>query len=182
MTLFHDVFFIKILVFILLVAALIDLRTYKIPNLITLPAAVGALTYYTGVYGVSGLAFSLAGLGAGLALLIIPYLMGGMGGGDVKLMGVVGAFLGAKSVFAAFLFSAIVGGLYAFNTLALHHKSMGAFIKVQHTMLCEFLITRKIRPGAMTLCAAPPRLKYGLAIAFGTGLFIITKANGITFI
>lgn len=180
MTLFQDVYFIKILVLVLLVAAVIDLHTYKIPNLITLPAVVGALTYYTGVYGVSGLTFSLAGLGTGVSLLLIPYLMGGLGGGDVKLMGVVGAFLGAKSVFVAFLFSAIVGGIYAFNTLVLHHKSIGAFFKAQQAVLCEFLITRKIRPSAMLLCGDPPRLKYGLAIAFGTGLYIITCFSSIT--
>lgn len=179
---FQDPNFLKALLLILLVAAIIDWRTFKIPNLVTIPAAVGALTYYTGMHGFSGLLFSLAGLGIGLLLLLIPYLMGGLGGGDVKLMGVVGAFLGAKAVIIAFLFSAIIGGLYALSLIVIHRDCFRGFFKNQRDTLYNFLLTRKITPGSNTLCADRPRLKYGLAISFGTGLFIIAQINGLTFL
>ncbi|MGD9364247.1 MAG: A24 family peptidase [Desulfobacteraceae bacterium] len=179
---FQDVIFINALIIILLIAAVIDLRTFKIPNIVTIPAAVGALTYYGGQFGFSGLLFSLAGLGTGLLLLLIPYLMNGIGGGDVKLMGVVGAFLGAKAVAIAFLFTAIVGGIYAVSLIFLHRQAFRGFFKNRQAAFYEFLLTRKIPAGSNAQCSKGPRLKYGLAITFGTGLYIVSQVNSLTFI
>jgi prepilin peptidase CpaA len=178
---FQDIVFIKALIIILLIAAMIDLRTFKIPNMITIPAAVGALAYYGGHFGFSGLLFSLAGMGTGLLLLLIPYLMNGIGGGDVKLMGVVGAFLGAKAAATAFLFIAIVGGIYAISVILLHSHLFRGFFKNQQAAFYELLLTRKISPGFHAQCRTLPRLKYGLAITFGTGLYIVARVNGLTF-
>lgn len=178
---FQDIVFIKALIIILLVAAAIDLRTFKIPNVVTIPAATGALAYYGGQFGFSGLLFSLAGLGTGILLLLIPYLMNGIGGGDVKLMGVVGAFLGAKAVATAFLFIAIIGGIYAINVIFLHRHSFRGFFKIPQAVFYEFLITRRISSGSFSQCSRQPRLKYGLAITFGTGIYIVSQVNGFTF-
>lgn len=174
---FHDIDFIKALVFILFIATIIDLRTFKIPNLVTLPAVAGAIAYYTGMHGFSGLLFSLAGLGTGLLLLLIPYLMGGIGGGDVKLMGTVGAFLGAKATLFAFLFIGVIGGVYALMTMVRHRHLFKGFLKNQQATLYNLLLTRKFTPDANALRANRPRLKYGLAISFGTGLYIVTQAK-----
>jgi prepilin peptidase CpaA len=178
---FQDTVFLSALMIILLTAAAVDLRTFKIPNIITIPAAVGALTYYGCRFGLSGLLFSLAGLGTGLLLLLIPYLMNGIGGGDVKLMGVVGAFLGAESAATAFLFVAIVGGIYAVSVLFLHRKIFRGFFKNRQAAFYELLLTRKIPHGIFAPCADHPRLKYGLAITSGTVLYIVFQINGLTF-
>lgn len=171
----------KALLVLLLVAAMIDLRTFRIPNLITMPFAVGALTYYGVLYGFAGMLFSLAGLVVGLLLLLLPYLMGGLGGGDVKLLAMVGAFLGPKAVVLAFFFIAIIGGLYAVCTLLLHHKSFRNFFISARATVFEFILTRKISFGSDALRIGRPRLKYGLAIAFGTGLFIVINSKAWTF-
>jgi prepilin peptidase CpaA len=177
---FQDIVFIKAFIIILSIATMIDLRTYKIPNIVTIPAAAGALAYHVGQFGFSGLLFSLAGLGTGLLLLLIPYLMNGIGGGDVKLMGVVGAFLGAKAAVAAFLFIAAIGGIYAINVILLHRHSFRGFFKNRQAGFYEFLLMRRISPGAQLTCSGQPRLKYGLAISFGTALYIVAQANGLT--
>lgn len=177
-----DINLLRVLLVLLLVAAMIDLRTFRIPNLITMPFAVGALTYYGVLYHYSGLLFSLAGLGVGLLLLLVPYMLGGLGGGDVKLLGMVGAFLGPKAVVSAFYFIAIIGGLYAVSVLLLHFKSFRNFYASIRTTLYEYILTRKISPGPNALGNGRPRLKYGLAIAFGTGLFIVIQAEGYTFL
>lgn len=175
---FLDENLMKLLVMVLLAAALIDLRTFKIPNLITMPFAVGALTYYGTLYGFSGLLFSLAGLGIGILLLLVPYMLGGVGGGDVKLLGMVGAFLGPKAVVVSFLFIAVVGGAYAITVLLLHHKHFRNFLISMRVALYEFILTRKIPLGSDAPRSGRPRLKYGLAISFGTGLFIVTQKQG----
>ena len=71
---------------VLIISAATDLRSQKIPNMVTLPAALAALAYHTKINGLEGFLFSATGLAAGIALLILPYLMGGMGAGDAKLL------------------------------------------------------------------------------------------------
>lgn len=65
-----------------------------------------------------GLIESLLGFGLGLVLLLIPYISGGIGGGDVKFLAVVGAIAGTDFVWKAFLAGAIAGGLLALVQLA----------------------------------------------------------------
>jgi prepilin peptidase CpaA len=178
---FPEMYVLRLLLVVLMVAAMIDLRTFKIPNLITLPFAAGALTYYGVLFGHSGLLFSLSGFGIGLLILLVPYALGGLGGGDVKLLGMVGAFLGPKAVVSSFFYIAIVGGAYATSVLLVHCKGFRSFFDAMQTTIYDFILTRKILPGSAALRDGRPRLKYGLAIAFGTGLFIVTQTNGYTF-
>jgi prepilin peptidase CpaA len=57
---------------------------------------------------------TLAGFFTGIFLLIIPFILGGLGAGDVKMLGMIGAFVGHAVVVEVLLASAIVGGIYAF--------------------------------------------------------------------
>ncbi len=174
-----DKFLVATLLVLLFWAGYIDWRTFKIPNIITIPAAVGALAYYGVGYGVSGLGFSLAGFGTGMLLLIIPYLAGGMGGGDVKLLAMTGAFLGAKAVFIAFLFIAIVGGFYALSIFLVHNNGVGLLFSALYAIRPHQLV-QTLMSGANPPNAETPRLRYGLAIGLGTGLYILTYTCGIT--
>ncbi len=109
-----------LLVAVLLIAAVTDLRSHAIPKWLTLPAMVGGLVGHTLFNGQPGLLYSIKGLGLGLALLLIPYLMGGMGAGDVKLLAAVGSFVGPSGVLAAALVTALLGGVYAVAVLMRH--------------------------------------------------------------
>ena len=79
---------------------------------------LAGLIYFAFIGGWNGVLFSLAGLLAGSALLLIPFILGGMGGGDVKLLGAIGALQGASFVLAAFLVGAILGGMLSIIYLA----------------------------------------------------------------
>jgi prepilin peptidase CpaA len=158
---------------ILLVATVTDLRTQKIPNILTFPAAALALIYNTITNGFSGFLFSAQGVALGIGLLIIPYLLGGMGAGDAKLMGAVGGVLGAKGVFNAFLFSAIVGGIYAIILTLIYRQQFRGFYRKQLAALINFFLIRKYIPEPEEADLKKPRLCYGLAIALGTGIYIV---------
>ena len=107
-------YFLTIFLSVLLIAsAIFDLKSQKIPNLLTLPGMLIALGYNSTLNGLDGLLFSAGGIGAGIGLLIIPYLMGGMGAGDVKLLAGVGAWMHGKHTFFAFCVSAVVGAVIA---------------------------------------------------------------------
>lgn len=152
----------------LAVAAAIDLRSQRIPNLLTFGAAGAALLYHGLTQGLDGLLFGLAGLGLGLAVMLPPYLLGVMGGGDVKLMAAMGAWLGAFGVLQAFLFTAIFGGLYALAVLLRHTQALRRIWASLWASFSIFVATRQIGLTRPRIAEKLPRLCYGLAIAAGT--------------
>lgn len=99
------------LVPVLLIASWTDFRNRQIYNSLLLPSLVCALLMHTAASGLAGLKLSLFGAFTGFALLIVPYLLGGMGAADVKLLMVIGAFGGTKFVIYSFLIGAVAGGI-----------------------------------------------------------------------
>lgn len=173
-----DYFLILLLLTILSTSAIIDIRTQKIPNLITFPAVIIALLYHFFTNGVDGLIFSALGLATGIGLLIIPYMLGIMGAGDAKLMGAVGAILGSKSVFVVFLLTALVGGIYAVILILLNQNQFKDFFKKQLITLKLFVLTRKFIPDPVEDSDQKPRLCYGVAIALGTFIYMGLDLSG----
>jgi prepilin peptidase CpaA len=95
------------------IAAAIDLRTRRVPNLLT--AALAALGLAFAASGLSGLSvwMSLAGLVLGLALMLPGHLLGATGAGDVKLFAAIGTLVGPAHIVPAFIFTALAGGVMA---------------------------------------------------------------------
>ena len=92
---------------------LIDLRTRRVPNPLTvLLASLGVAFAASGLSGVT-LGASLAGCALGLALMLPGHLLGGTGAGDVKLFAALGALIGPGHIAVAFFYTAIAGGLIA---------------------------------------------------------------------
>jgi prepilin peptidase CpaA len=161
---------------VLLIAAISDLRFNRIPNWLTYPTMAVAVVYHAGMRGFGGFFFSMEGIIVGITVLIVPFLMGGMGAGDAKLMGAVGGLLGPKDVFAAFLLSAIVGGIYAICLLILcgHLKETG---KRYMEILKTFILTKELIYFSSRTGEKMPKLCYGVAIA--TGTFISVAWGGL---
>src|SRR5580692_13076287 len=102
------------------VAAMIDdLVRRHIANWIPAAALAGGFGWQIGRGGWPGALTALAGTAAGFAVFLIFYLLGGMGGGDVKLMAGFGALLGDGKIVPAALLAAIAGGLMAVGYLAI---------------------------------------------------------------
>ena len=178
MNLSIDVFLIIFLSIILIAAAVNDLRFQKIPNLLTYPSMGIALGYHFIMSGQDGLLFSAGGLALGIAVFILPYLMGGMGAGDAKLMGAVGAILGARAVFIAFLFTAIAGGIYALILLLVRRRAFKGFWQQDVATLKTFIFTRQFIPISGDSNEKKPRLCYGIAIALGTLFSVFLEFSG----
>jgi prepilin peptidase CpaA len=151
----------------LAVAAVIDLRTQRIPNLLTIPAAIAALAYHLVTLGTQGLLFGLAGFGLGLALMLGPFLFGVMGGGDVKLMAAVGAFVGPQTVLAAFLLTSLAGGVYALVVLARRSELLRRVFSRLRAALFVTFATGEFHYTPALSGPGRPKLCYGLAIGLG---------------
>jgi prepilin peptidase CpaA len=93
-----------------IVAAATDIWKFKVYNVLTLPLLVSGLLYHAFR---AELADSLLGVLFGFAALIVLYIIGGMGAGDVKLMAAVGAWLGMPLTFYVFIASSLAAGVYS---------------------------------------------------------------------
>ena len=163
----------------LVLAAANDLQFRKIPNLLSLPVIGLTILYYGWVHGLEGLIFSVSGMLMGTALLIGPYLLGGMGAGNAKLMGAVGAVLGPKGVFICFLYITIVAGIYTgimLFTAKSHGRTIVTNMLAQIKML---LFTHQWVPSSSDPYDESPRLCHGLTIAIGTFVYIAMERLGI---
>lgn len=94
-------------------AVIDDLARRHIANWIPAAALAGGFGWQIGRSGWQGALTGLGGAAAGFSVFLIFYLLGGMGGGDVKLMTGFGALLGAGRLFEAALWTAGVGGIMA---------------------------------------------------------------------
>jgi len=162
------------LTIILLTAAINDFRFQKIPNWLTLFTVTVGVILHTCTSGWKGFFFSIGGMFLGLALLMAFYLKGGMGAGDVKLMGAVGGILGPGGVFAAFLGTALIGGVYAIALLALGGE-IPDLVSRYGAMLKTFFFTHRMAYIPPAKKTTRPALRYGVAIAIGTMLSVFIK-------
>jgi prepilin peptidase CpaA len=157
------------LVLLLVVAAacVSDLRTRRIPNLLTFGGAALAVFYAGAAHGLAGLAHAVGGWATGLVIFLPLFLLGGLGAGDVKLMACIGAWLGPAQALWTALYAALAGGVAAI-VVALATGYMRTAVDNLYLLLVHFRIAG-IRPHPeMTLERGKgPRLPYALPIAAG---------------
>ncbi len=128
-----------------LAAVLFDLRFRKIPNrLIVLGLAAGLLfrVFYWGVLG--GILF-FGGVGVPILLLGPLFYFRMIGAGDIKLLAVLGSFLGGLAAGKCLLVSLIFGGLWSF-ALMLYRKNLKVRIKYFFCYTAAYLTTGVWRP------------------------------------
>jgi prepilin peptidase CpaA len=173
-----DLFPVILLISAITVSVVEDLRRQKIPNLVTFPTMVLALIYHGISSGLSGFFFSAGGLALGMGFFMIPYMMGGMGAGDVKLMGATGAIFGPMGITIASILVFLAGGLYGFVLFALNPKYTLSFIKRSCTTIHIFITTFQFIPMPPEKDVKQPVLKFAIPIATGALGFVAMKMTG----
>lgn len=101
-------------------ASVEDLARRRISNWIPIAALLAGLVCNSIERGWTGALAAVAGAACGFGVFLIFYLLGGMGGGDVKLMAGFGAVLGAGRILEASLWTAALGGMFALIALVAH--------------------------------------------------------------
>ena len=153
---------------LVLLACIPDLRTRRIPNALTLGAAVVALAFHAATAGLPGLATSAGGWALGAALFFPFFALRGMGAGDVKLLAAVGAWLGPAQVIWVALITSVAGGVLGVF-VALFYGYLRNALGNLFSLLMQWRVSG-IRPiEKLTLSGhRGPRLAYAVPIAVGT--------------
>lgn len=151
-------------------ACVTDLRWRRIPNLLTFGAAATALVFYSVTRGLPGLGFSAAGFAVGLAIFLPLFAVRGLGGGDVKLMAALGAWIGPGSVLWLAALAAIAGGVFALIVAAASRYTGQAFRNVWSILTFWRVMGVQPHPALTLESSGGPRLPYSLPIAAGLGL------------
>ncbi|WP_409274343.1 A24 family peptidase [Neobacillus sp. SCS-31] len=158
-----------ILLFLLLaICTVTDVRERKIYNKVLLPFLIVSLAVNGVAGGLEGLTNSILGLLTGFGILLIPYLLGGMGAGDVKLLAVIGALMGAKFVALSAIYMALAGGVFALF-LIIFRKSAKQLLKGVFYSLGGLMNGLKI-PLMYDKDAMKQTYPYGVAIAVGAAI------------
>jgi prepilin peptidase CpaA len=160
-----------------------DIRSRRIPNKLVLPGALvgiilhsllpGGAGFFNSPFGGLGVSASVAGFGIGMAMLLPMYLLRAMGAGDVKLMAMVGAFLGPEDVIGATLSSLVAGGLLAL-AVALWNRKLMQVLMNTHLMVVHSVIRALSGTGVTIDAPALPtgKLAYAIAITVGTAAYV----------
>jgi prepilin peptidase CpaA len=144
-----------------------DLRTYRIPNYLTLGTALAGLAFQAYCHGLNGLGSGFMGLGLGFFLLFPVYLLGGMGAGDVKALAALGTWLGPGLTLTLFFYMALAGGCLALAVL-LYKGILWAKLRQYWSYLVNLVLIRNAGvPAAPPPRAEVPGIPYGVAIALG---------------
>lgn len=143
-----------------------DLSMRRIPNVILFATLMTALFLSSLIDGLHGLVDSLAGLAIGLLMLMPLHVLGRMGAGDVKLLGVVGSLLGAWGAVVAGLATMMAGGVL--GALYVLWIGIRTLLESHRSHLSGFLTGKKPAPGGATSSLRAAEVPYALAIAAGT--------------
>lgn len=171
-----------VLLTLLAMASASDYMTLRIPNWLTVGGMAFGLIYNT-VFPFTlklGFFWALGGLATGLLVLLPLYALRTLGAGDVKLMAMVGAFLGVSDTLYAIVFSLIAGGLAALGFAVFHRAFKRMLVNVKDvaeaaalSALGGFRPTARIDPAASV-----GKLPYALCISAGTLVYLVTRQLG----
>lgn len=174
-------YFIILLVISMGIAVVEDIRRLKIPNWVTFPTMLLALGAHTFIGGLDGFISSAGGLATGIALFIIPYLMGGMGAGDAKLMGAAGAIFGPKGILITAILVILFGGVYGVILFALNRHYAVSFVKRLSATIKTLVVTKTLIIMPPEEAEERPVLRYAIPIAFGSFCYLALDLYGHDF-
>jgi len=156
-----------VILVVAIIAAVCDVRSRRIPNVLTFGAAGLAFLYALATAGLSGLGLAVAAWLAAAVLFFPFFALGGMGAGDVKLLAALAAWFGPVDAVWLAVFVSIAGGV-AGVIVALYHGYLrqalsNVWLMVTHWRVFGF---RPV-PGLTLQDTQAPRLAYAIPIMIG---------------
>jgi len=153
----------------LAVCLVTDLAERKIYNIVVLIGLAAALVLNLLELGLkAGFLQTFSGFFTGVLLLFIPFALGGIGAGDVKMLGTVGAFLGSSLVVQVMLASALAGGVYAFIVMLKNKSLLRSLQNIYRAIWCSTILCERTYFESLQDSASEQQtIPYGAAITAG---------------
>lgn len=95
------------------IASITDIWRFKVYNVLTLPLIISGPIFHAIYYGYAAATESLLGMLFGFGIFIVPYMLGGVGAGDVKFVGGLGSWLGLTAIATVTVIGCLATGVYA---------------------------------------------------------------------
>ena len=149
------------------VGAVNDVRGRRIPNWLTYSGIIAALLVRFVLGGWAEVRDGLAGMLLAGGIFFLLFLLGAMGGGDVKLMGAVGAWVGLAQVGILLIVAAVAGGLLAVGYMLVYKRILETLRNMMELLRHHLTEGFKPHPFLNVRETNTLRLPYGLAIAIG---------------
>ena len=148
-------------------ACVTDLRSRRIPNVLTFGAAVAAFVFHAFASNGSGFGFGVSGWLVGGAVMFLPFALGGLGGGDVKLLAALGAWLGPMNAMWLALYTGMAGGVMALAVAAYFGYTRQAISNVWFLLQHWTVVGLRPLDEISLEGSGGPRLAYALPIFSG---------------
>jgi prepilin peptidase CpaA len=153
-------------------ACVTDLRSRRIPNVLTLGSALAAVAYGGVTAGLPGVLSACGGWLLGVACFFLPFALGGLGGGDVKLVGALGAWLGPAATIWVVLYAGVAGGVAAV-VVAVARGYLRTALRNVWLLLTHWRVSGIAPLDGLTLTGSRgPRLAYAVPILIGTAMTV----------
>jgi prepilin peptidase CpaA len=124
-----------VLLAVAVICAVTDLWKGKIYNAITYPAMAVGVVLALIQHGAPGIFHAVGGFAVGFFPAFVLFALGGMGGGDVKLLGAIGAIAGAIAATETLILAFVFGGLFALGQLAWHGRLFATLGRTLRTLV-----------------------------------------------
>ena len=153
--------------FVALLGAVTDLRSARIPNRLTYSALLAGLGLRAVVLGVPAVASGAAGMLVAGGLFLFLFLVGAMGGGDMKLMTAVAAWVGSPHVLTLIFAAALAGGVLALGHTIFRNMLGETFRNTIRLVFFRLMSGMQPHPELNVQSPVSQRIPFGVAIAIG---------------
>ena len=158
------------------VGAIFDVRSATVPNWLTGGALAAGLVVRAWFSGWHGLETGVLGALFSGAVLFVPFLARGIGGGDVKLMAAVGAWVGVRHALVLILATAIAGGIVAVGCMVAHNRVGDTLWKVARLIASH---AGGAGPRIDLGDQSSDSIRFPYAVAIAAGAFVVFLSTSV---
>lgn len=118
----------------------------RVPNMLILIGMISGIVFRCYEHnGLKGTLYFMGGFLVPILILFFVYAMGALGAGDIKLLGLLGGFMGLRQVITCIIVSFFIGGIISLIALILRRSVVSSFLRVYHYISMSFT-TRRLLP------------------------------------
>jgi prepilin peptidase CpaA len=163
-------------VIVALAGAFTDVRSSRIPNKLTYIAIIAAILLRALLLGLSGLKSCGLGILVAGGFFAVLFVLGAMGGGDLKMMTAIGAWAGDTHILTVLIAIGLAGGVLALTSVVLNRNTFQTVRNALRLIAYRFTSGLQPHPDLNVQAHGSRRIPFGLAIAIGT-VFCAANAN-----